>query len=528
MELSKEMQIIEQEFWNPFMEMTKNPGETQRSTLLEILRSNENSGFGIEHGFSKIHNHQDFVNSVAVHDYESLRAYLEANELTTERAIQYARTSGTTGRPKYIPLSDRRREEYRRSQSIAAYGQYKDIPGVFEGCGLVIVSPEVEGFHDSGIPYGSMSGIISKSLPESIQDRFVLSDNLIAIEDYETKYLLIAACALAEPNIAYLASANPSTFLKLVEVVGKRGVEILSMIATGDCGVEDVELEADPVRAAELKEVLGGNTKEMFSKIWPNLKAIMTWTSGNCSVLIPRLRDFISRDARIVEMGYLASEFCGSIVVDALENVAVPALHENFYEFVEKGAWEEGRQSYLLLEELEEGREYYVIVTTMAGLYRYFMDDIVRVTGRFNATPSIEFVQKGKGVTNITGEKLYERHVIEAINGVKVAHAVEIEFFVMFADLQQGHYVLNVEHPPVSRLDLAQCIEIELMRINIEYSEKRKSGRLGELRVSFLRPGTGEAYKKYCIGNGQRESQYKINHLQYRAQQVFDFGLYVY
>ena len=60
------------------------------------------------------------------------------------------------------------------------------------------------------------------------------------------------------------------------------------------------------------------------------------------------------------------------------------------------------------MAELRKGVDYYVIVTTAAGLYRYFINDLVQVTGFLHATPLFRFMQKGKGVTNITGEKLYE------------------------------------------------------------------------------------------------------------------------
>jgi hypothetical protein len=85
-------------------------------------------------------------------------------------------------------------------------------------------------------------------------------------------------------------------------------------------------------------------------------------------------------------MGYLASEFRGSITVDALRNIAVPTLHENFFEFVERSEWEANTPTYRRLDELEEGTEYYVIVTTHAGLFRYSIDDIVKATGKFHET----------------------------------------------------------------------------------------------------------------------------------------------
>ena len=69
------------------------------------------------------------------------------------------------------------------------------------------------------------------------------------------------------------------------------------------------------------------------------------------------------------------------------------------------------------------GRRYYVLFTTAAGLYRYFMNDLVEVTGFFHRTPLLRFVQKGKGVTSLTGEKLYEAQAIEAVQDVSGAAA---------------------------------------------------------------------------------------------------------
>ena len=226
-------------------------------------------------------------------------------------------------------------------------------------------------------------------------------------------------------------------------------------------------------------------------------------------------------------MGYLASEFRGSITVDALNNIAVPTLHENFFEFVERTEWEANTPHYRRLDELEKGKEYYVIVTTHAGLFRYSIDDIVKVTGTFHNTPTIAFVQKGKSVTNITGEKLYEIQVVDAIEKVKIDHDLAIDFFIMFADPDRMLYQLYVEHYTIFDFDLSKSLDTQLMHANIEYSEKRKSDRLKPLEVLFVKSGTGDAYKKHCINRSQRESQYKITHLQYKGQQTFDFESYV-
>ena len=74
-----------------------------------------------------------------------------------------------------------------------------------------------------------------------------------------------------------------------------------------------------------------------------------------------------------------------------------------------------------------------MFVTTEDGLYRYDINDIVRVNGWVVATPTLAFVQKGKGVTNITGEKVTESQVLEAVTSVFAESGATPQFFIMLA-----------------------------------------------------------------------------------------------
>ncbi len=56
-----------------------------------------------------------------------------------------------------------------------------------------------------------------------------------------------------------------------------------------------------------------------------------------------------------------------------------------------------------------------ILLTTAFGLYRYHIHDLVRVAGFHNGTPLIEFLSKGAHFANITGEKLSEYHVTQAM-----------------------------------------------------------------------------------------------------------------
>ena len=73
------------------------------------------------------------------------------------------------------------------------------------------------------------------------------------------------------------------------------------------------------------------------------------------------------------------------------------------------------------------------------------MNDLVEVTGVFRGTPLLRFVQKGRGVTSLTGEKLYEAQTIEGVCSVALRCGFASSFFMMVADEQASAYRLFVE-----------------------------------------------------------------------------------
>ena len=133
-------------------------------------------------------------------------------------------------------------------------------------------------------------------------------------------------------------------------------------------------------------------------------------------------------------------------------------------------------------------------------------------------------MQKGKGVTSFTGEKLYESQVITAATEAAKAHNITPEFFMMLADQQDFSYTLYIESADkFDVLSFAQQLNSHLGELNIEYLSKAQSGRIKFADVKRLKKGTLEAYKSLCIKAGQREGQFKVIKLQYRADVQFPF-----
>lgn len=532
------MALVKHGLWGEFLEQTKTPLKIQKRLLFKQLDQNQTTRYGKEHHFSKIRTIEEFKKNVPINQYEDLEPYFDQNEsrtetgLTQERPSLYLQTSGTTDRPKNIPLTNSAAEELKNSQTLFAFAHHQGIQGIYKGKLLTISGMRVEGKLENGKAYGSMSGMISHSMPFILKSKYVVPNAVLRVSDYQLKYLMIAALGLKERDITWMVSANPSTFFKILEVMENNLDSLIKLLDTGDttnlpAGFKQIStrrFRAKKDRVQELK-TLSRSSPLSFSRIWPNLKAVTTWTGGNCGLLLTRLENLLARETRITELGYIATEFRGSVLVDTKNNTCVPAITENFYEFIEPDRWNSGSVETMTLDQVEVGKQYYVIVTTRSGLYRYFINDIVEITGKFNQTPTIKFVQKGKGITNLTGEKLTEFQVLKAMESIPCMTKLDEYFFLLIGDPGTLQYRLYIEIPP--RPDISKNLDQELSNLNIEFASKQKSGRLLPTKVFFLTPGCGEAYKQQAIAGGQRESQYKTIYLQYLTDCNFDFEPYI-
>lgn len=533
-------------YWDKMMQATAEPQLTQSAVLLKILGRNAETRYGREHGFSEIGTYAQFARQVPVVGYETLRPYVEEQlhtgqpALSAEQPAIYNKTSGTTGLPKYVPVTPFELELQRHHGALLTYGQYAFDPLAFSGHIWAAASAAVEGRFENGAPWGSASGLLYSSMPKLIAGKYVLPPEVFEVVDAELKYLLMLRLALAQKNITYLTCANPSTLLKLCTLANRYWEVLVTDIEHGRFSRSaelaphvlqaiNTRLHANRERAAELREIFGQERAATFAELWPFLRLVPTWTSGNCTVAADSARALLPAGARIVELGYLSSEFRGTITFDCAAGLGLPTFQDYFFEFIETDKWDAGEREFLLLHQLEVERDYYVIVTSPSGLYRYFINDIIRTTGRVGATPTLRFLQKGKGVTSITGEKLYESQVTEAVHKTAQHFGLSIAFFLMLADVAKRSYELLIEADGISAQaeEIARYMDAALAEHNVEYFAKRDSDRLAPLKVEFLKRGAGDAYRTHCVEGGQKDGQYKPITLQYASDCTFRFSDYV-
>ncbi len=533
------MQWLRVTLWWPLYWQARFPRRCQRRVLRRILNANRNTRFGRQHQFSRIGTDVDFARQVPVQEYEDLRPYIEHQEterlpaLTAEQPCMYAVTSGTTGQPKFLPVLRSSIRQYRREQRLFSWILYRHCPGAFYGKMLGFVSPAEEGRLPSGTPFGSVSGHIYASMPAFMQKRILVPPPVYEIDDYALKYRVMLYLALLREDITYVGTANPSSCLRLLRELQDSWAILARSLETGSLeplGRVPAAVAASianrlipaPAAAERLRVAAEHNALD-FKTLWPNINLLTVWTGGSCGIAVAALRTALPDHTRVIELGYVASEFRGSVTIDVKSGAGLPTLQHHYFEFIESAHWDAGEERYLSLAQLERGRDYYVIVTTCAGLYRYFMNDIVRVVDRFGNTPTIRFMQKGRGVTSITGEKLYESQLLQAISELADKYGFAPDFVMGLADAQAGGYRIYVEASVMPAAQtLASALDAALRRINLEYRVKRDSDRLQPVRWYWLTGGSGDAYKEYCLARGQREGQFKTVALQRRDDFPFD------
>jgi len=516
-----------------FEKLTKNPVEIQKKVLFQYLARNKDTEYGRRYKFADIKSISDYQKTVPMSDCDSLRSYLdrvargEKNVLTRDNPIFFGMTSGTTAKPKLIPVTEYSKVKKVELMNLWGYYTWRDHPKIIDGKILAIISPEVEGSTEAELPYGAESGHAYKNLLYFFKRFYALPYEVFEIMDYEVRYYCILRISMEE-DITSIATLNPSTIVILCEKIAKYHEKIIEDIANGTLNKDmDVpkniranierSLRPDPKKAETLRRILSEKGELLPKDFWPNLELIECWKAGAMRLYLKELARYFG-DMPVRDLGCLSTEARSSIPMSDKGAAGVLAIGTNFYEFLPIEDLCKKKKRFLLCDQVERGKEYFIIITTPGGLYRYNIDDIITVDGFFNNTPMIEFVQKGLSASSLVGEKLYESQVCEAINKAADRNKLLIEFFLTVPERRfPPNYAFLVEFeetpPPGGEKALLESLEEELYNQNAEYRDKRKQGLLGPPVLKIVKKGSFEKYRAARIKQGAHDSQFKVPEL---------------
>lgn len=258
-----------------------------------------------------------------------------------------------------------------------------------------------------------------------------------------------------------------------------------------------------------------------YSVIWEKLSLVSCWADSDSYEIFIKLKEKLNFDKKNMNLkfqgkGLMSTECIVSFPLENVQNGSVAAYTSFFYEFIQVSDDKLENSSPKLLDELELGERYCVVVTTNAGLYRYNTNDIVEVAGFYHKIPIVKFVGRINNFSDIVGEKLKNSFVEKQILTTLEENNIKGEF-LLFAPVKNEtggiFYTLFLEIKKDGRKFNWKQIEKEInssLCKAFHYEYAYKLGQLGKVRVFLIEK---DGLKTYAAEKSKKQ---KIGDIKYR------------
>ena len=374
-----------QQVRNRLEDITYNPMRSQEEFLMRLVRENASTAFGREHGFRNILTLDAFRRFMPLTSYEDYIPFIE-------RIVDGEKNILTTYLTEHISTLDGYRRLPQSRWSVQASYDYSFCAGFYiagqhgfltDGMTLNLVDNSVERL-PSGLTIGNLLGRHLVKREFDNDQVYVIPVDVTNWPQTADVLYLQALFALKQRNISLAICEHYGNMVELLRYIEKHWPTLADDIERGN-----PHIEPDPERANAIREVMEPHCigSQMLPQLWPGLRCIMVYDVDRLNASFELLRTYCGSDVHFVFMGISTPEgtFSTTLNLDDPQTVLIP--DSVFYEFKPKEA-----NSYLTLltmDQLEIGRSYELVVTTLSGLYRYKTGKTITVVGRYHDTPTI-------------------------------------------------------------------------------------------------------------------------------------------
>ena len=495
-----------------FDRAARNITRFQRDLLLAQIRREQETAFGRDHHFASIRTLADFRRHLPVAGYEYFEPYIErvkAGETEAlfhrQRVVMFALTSGTTSTRKFIPVTPRSVESYRRGWFLWGHYAFTETYAHLLMKSRITPTSDPDEFRTRlGVPCGSIGGLSVRMQSRIVHKTYCLPPEAVKLSDVAAKHYLAWRLSLTR-DMGMWVSPNPSTVVQMARFGEQHCAELIRDVHDGTIAADYQiprailrrrrrNLRPDPSRARELERIVARTGRLRPRDVWPNLRLIGCWLGGTVAGYLRYFPEYFG-DAAVRDIGLLASESRMTIPREDGTPGGVLDVQAAYFEFIPVEEIDSAQPTVLEAHELEEGRDYYILLTTPGGLYRYNISDVVRCVGWHHQAPMLAFLHKGNSISNITGEKLSEFQVVQSVEAALGQSQLRIGTYSMapcWHD-QAPYYGLFIEKQylaaPGLAHRLATRVDRHLRAANCEYDGKRASKRLQAVRIVTLPNG---------------------------------------
>lgn len=428
----------------------KYPNEVQRELLEHLVQKAKQTEYGKKYDFQNINNYEDFKAKVPVVAYEEIYPCIERlmkgeqNILWPTEVRWFAKSSGTTNaRSKFIPVSNEALEDCHikgGKDMLSLYVNNYPDANMFSGKGLAIGgSHQINPFDETAKSYyGDVSAVILQNLPWWAQMVRTPSLDIALMDEWEEK------------------------IDKMVEVTSNENVTNLAGVPTW--------------MIVLLEKILEKKNADNITEVWPNLEVFF-----HGAVAFTPYQDLFNRMIPSDKMRYMetynASEgFFGLQDQVGNKDLLLMLDYGIFYEFVPTDSSQETGEP-IPLSAVEIGKNYAMVITTNAGLWRYKIGDTVIFT---STNPyRVKISGRTKHFINAFGEELIIENAESAIAEACHKTNADIDNFTAgpryLGDGNKGghEWIIEFTKDPDDLERFTQLLDEKLREINSDYDAKR-------------------------------------------------------
>ena len=511
---------VQERKYQAYLRLFETPAKAQEESLLTILSRCSNTKIVKQLGIENVSTLAEFQKSCPITSYEDYQElitelYQTKNEpgVLSNQAVEYfVETSGTTSKPKYIPITDQYREECQRS-FLPWIGCIKHIrPETFQGKTLFLADVRILSVSPTGVPCGVFSGYNFRKIPAFMRKKlYCTHENFYELGDPKKRDIALLAHSISA-DLTNLACIIPESIRNFADKFFLYAQEVISYMESGvppfeyPSAYKKSLLFKPKPQAVERAKIIAKKGKiDQITELYPNLKTIICWKGATAKFYLDRMQNYIPDHVVVWDAMYSASEGWFNFPNDPSLIGGPVSVSGHFIEF---RLSDQEDASLLMAHELEEGNMYEVFVTSSSGLFRYRMKDLVKVTGFFKNTPRIAFVEKAGHFLDSVMERITPNHVQELVERIITICSLDrerIPYFTMSPCHKQEllHYTLIIETD--YSISTFESIDIEKLFYDINPNYKRcvEDGLLGVMHLAIIKQG----YIKEELARREREQK---------------------
>lgn len=420
-----------------------------------MLRKGKNTQFGHDHQFRHIQHANDFRKQVPLRTYNDIKKYIyrqkdgKPDELWPGIIRWFAKSSGTSSdKSKFIPVSDEMLiyNHYRGGKDmLSIYCNNNPQTSFFKGRSLTLGGSYNKNYNrGSEIITGDLSALLMLNLPFWAEYQRVPDLHTALLDDWEVKFDAIAR-QVVNKNVTSL-SGVPSWMLLLLQ-------KALSIKSTTD-----------------------------IRTIWPQLEVYFHGGINFAPYRSGFKKIFDGSNMTYMET-YNASEgFFGIAEKLGSEDFVLLTNHAVWYEFIPLSELESHNPLVFGLQEVSCGIPYALCITTVGGLWRYLIGDVIE----FTSLNPLRYRIKGRtsSYINIAGEELMESNAEKALELACLKIQAEISNYTVAPahDHINGktchQWLIEFSQEPLSLENFCHELDQFLCQLNSDYEAKRNKDLL--------------------------------------------------